>query len=324
MDQADSEPILDLTVFILSYNRPHYLREMLLSVLSQTAVPEEIVILDNGSDKGTKEAVQDLIGGRVSWVGADHNNGSLWNFKRAFNLSGRKYFTILHDDDRLLPSFLEKMVGVLESESRMVAITCNGYIMNEKGGRTGFKMLPGTNDTIVHLRSGEEAARQYSYKFIPFPNVVYRNGFPQKVAIKEEFGKVWDSVFIIDLAKLGWIGMLDDLLFEYRYHSGQDSSELPEDLVEMKEEYILNLTSGSIYGKDVLRNVRRRQSRRLSGLLLVSIFFKKDPRYFFERSKRFGYRRANELCVLYYLLFNRLVHYREYVRLRVLDDVRAP
>ena len=48
-----------------------------------------------------------------------------------------------------------------------------------------------------------------------------------------------DSLFIIDLAAHGWIGILDELLFEYRHHAGQDSSEFPEDLLQNKEEFLL-------------------------------------------------------------------------------------
>ncbi|MHC1709810.1 MAG: glycosyltransferase family A protein [Methanomassiliicoccales archaeon] len=311
MEAPEPRPELDITVFILSYNRPEYLREMLLSVLSQTALPEEIVILDNGSDRGTREAVEDLLTGNVKWVGADHNHQSVWNFRRAYSSSDKKYFAILHDDDRLLPSFLETMVGRLEADERLVAVSCNGYRINKEGRRTPLKLLPGEPEGMVYLKNAAEAALRYSYGYVPFPNIVYRNGFPQRISIREEFGKVWDSVFITDLAAHGWIGILDELLFEYRHHAGQDSSEFPEDLLQNKEEFLLSVGKGSELQREIARRVALRQSRRLSGLFIVSLVKKKDPRYFFERLSRFGYRRASVLGVIYYLLFNRLVFYQE-------------
>ena len=217
MDQMEGRPVLDITVFVLSYNRPQYLREMLLSVLAQSSLPEEVVILDNGSDNGTQEAVLDLLSDRVRWQGAEVNHPSLWNFKRAFRLSERKYFVILHDDDRLLPDFLNRTVDELEKDQGLVAISTNGFGIDEKGKRTGSMMLPHSPEPMVHLKNREEAALRYSGGYVPFPNLVYRNGYPQKIAIREEFGKVWDSLFVVDLAGLGRIGILDELLFEYRY-----------------------------------------------------------------------------------------------------------
>jgi len=311
MEEREQKSELDITVFILSYNRPDYLREMLLSSLSQTALPREIIILDNGSDQGTREAVEDLLGERVKWVGAEFNHQVAWNFSRALAMSGRKYFTILHDDDRLLPDFLEKMVGTMEAEDRLVAVSSNGYRIDGEGRRTSLKMLPGEPDGIVYLRSRVEAALRYSHGYVPFPNIVYRNGYPQLVSMKEEFGKVMDSVFIIDLAAHGWIGILDELLFEYRHHAGQDSSEFPEDLLQKKEDFILSIGEGSDLKREITKRVRLRQSRRFSGLLILSVIIKRDPRYFFERASKFGYKQASVLGVIYYLLFNRLVFYRE-------------
>jgi len=315
MDQMEGRPVLDITVFILSYDRPQYLREMLLSVLSQSSLPQEIVILDNGSDNGTREAVQDLLGDRVKWQGADENHPSLWNFRRAFGSSDRKYFMILHDDDRLLPEFLRRTVDELERDQRLVAISTNGFGIDGEGIRTGSMMLPHSPEPLVHLRNREEAALRYSDGYVPFPNLVYRNGYPQKIAIREEFGKVWDSLFVVDLAGLGYIGILDELLFEYRYHSGQDSQEFPEGMLEGKEEFLLSETEGSPLHQGVSYNIRRRQSRRFSGLLLTSLI-KRKPRRFFENASRFGYDRASVIWVIYYLMFNQLVRTVEISKLR--------
>ncbi len=320
MDPNEQRPVLDITVFILSYNRPRYLREMLSSVLSQTVLPEEIVILDNGSDNGTKEAVKDLIEGRVRWIGTEYNHQSLWNFKRAFSMSERKYFTILHDDDRLLPKFLETTVDALEMDNGLIAVTSNGYRIDDQGIRTPLKLLPGATEKILYFQNSEEAALRYSYGYMPFPNMVYRNGFPQRTSIKEEFGKVWDSVFIIDLAGLGKIAILNDPLFEYRHHSGQDSSIFPEDLLQLKEEYILKSTEGSNLHSKITRNVVHRQSRRFSGLIINSLLKRRDPRHFFDQAGKFAYEHANVPCVMYYLIFDRMIWHREKKALSFSED----
>lgn len=43
------EHLLDITVCILSYKRPHFLAEAIESVLAQTKKPKGFIVFDNGS-----------------------------------------------------------------------------------------------------------------------------------------------------------------------------------------------------------------------------------------------------------------------------------
>ncbi|MCX6651410.1 MAG: glycosyltransferase family 2 protein [Methanomassiliicoccales archaeon] len=311
MEPNEQKPVLDITVFILSYNRPQYLREMLSSVLSQTALPEEIVILDNGSDNDTRKAVEDLIGGRVRWMGADRNHQSFWNFQRAFSMSERKYFTILHDDDRLLPEFLKTTVGALEADDGLIAITTNGYRIDDQGARMSLKYVPNESLKSTTFHNSKEAAVQYSNSFIPFPNVVYRNGFPQKVARKEEYGKIWDGIFLIDLADQGKITLLNELIFEYRIHQNQDSVSFPEDCYQKKDDYILSKMVSNEDYRTTLKKIQRRQSQRFIGRMMIAFIKKRDPRAFFNENSRLENKYLTARFVIFYLIFEQLDYMRQ-------------
>lgn len=310
MDERERPSYLDLTVFILSYNRPEYLREMLISVLAQTRLPEEIVILDNGSSNGTKEAVQDLLGERVTFLGADENHPSLWNFYRALGLAKRKYLTIVHDDDRLMPEFLEVTVGLLESDDGLIAVSTNGHRIDEKGERIGENLLPDRPGGVLYYKDERELAFRISNNFMPFPNVVYRNGFPQRIKVREEFRKISDCIFLIDLARSGKMAIANELLYEYRVHSEQDSSLLPEDLCQMKEDLILNLFEDRAEFDEVRENIRKRQSRRFIGIFLSSILERRDPGYFFRALQGC----ANENVKLRYMIYFTLINIRIYFK----------
>lgn len=292
MGTCDRRPVLDITVFILSYNRPQYLREMLLSVLGQTCMPEEILVLDNGSTEGTREAVADLIGGRVRWIGADCNHGSSWNFQRAYDMAKRKYLVLLHDDDRVLPGFLERTVGTLESTPDLIALTTGGYRINGRGERSKrplLRMPPSTK--VLLFKDSKDMALQYSHSFIPFPNIVYRNGYHQRVETKGEFGKVADCIFVIDLAGLGHMGVLNEMLFEYRVHRQQDSAYFPEDIMRMKEDYILSLFQGDDRLPTVLDNVKLARSRRLARCMADALLWRNGgPRALFLELSTGRYR----------------------------------
>jgi glycosyltransferase involved in cell wall biosynthesis len=116
--------INDIDVFILSYNRSNYLKMMIESLLAQTVGEFEITILDNGSTDNTKEVINSFNNENINFIGSEQNNGALWNFKRAQNLSTKKYTIMFHDDDLIHPKFLEYVIKALnEFDNVSIAVS---------------------------------------------------------------------------------------------------------------------------------------------------------------------------------------------------------
>ncbi|OFZ65885.1 MAG: hypothetical protein A2V79_06820 [Betaproteobacteria bacterium RBG_16_56_24] len=231
--------MLDVTVCIMSYNRSAYLRESVYSVLSQTKQPKRIVIYDNGSDRSVFENVSEFLGRGVEWVGADVNHPFVWNFNRAMLNGETKYIMMLHDDDRLCPNFLETQIGLLEANACLVAVSCNGYFIDETGKKTGGTLAPVVEtEPIKFYKCGGQVALQYaSNSCIPFSPAVYRSEVARSVKFREEFGKVCDAVYFCDLAEIGSIAYQTMPLYECRVHSGQDSGYFPYALMNQLEEF---------------------------------------------------------------------------------------
>lgn len=231
--------MLDVTVCIMSYNRSAYLRESVSSVLSQTKQPQKIVIYDNGSDGIVFESIKEFLGMGVQWVGADVNHPFIWNFNRAMLNSGTRYTMLLHDDDRLCPGFLETQIRLLDKDASVVAVSCNGYFIDEAGNRTGGTLTPaaGGGPVEIYTCSGQVALKYASNSCVPFSPAVYRSEVARSVKFREEFGKVCDAVYFCDLAEIGPIAYQTTPLYECRVHSGQDSSYFPYVLMNQLEEF---------------------------------------------------------------------------------------
>jgi glycosyltransferase involved in cell wall biosynthesis len=270
---------IDLCVLILSYNRPTYLKEAVRSVLRQDVLPCSITILDNGSSPEVKQNVQDEIDQGVIWEGAAETSPSIWNFRRAMKMAHGKYFYMMHDDDRLLPSFLGKMYDYMEMNERVIAVGCNADRIGADGNRLGICLLRKGKKDVTVFNDPIEMACLYSKSFLPFPSIVYRTGFPQKVPLEEENGKVGDSYFLCELASYGKIAYLDEVLFEYRMHSGQDSSGFPFDQLRKRNEYLLtiSLPNPRLHSK-VLRNVSRFETRQALIRIVISAWKTRSPR----------------------------------------------
>jgi glycosyltransferase involved in cell wall biosynthesis len=257
----------DVTVCVLSYNRPDYLLEAVRSVTTQTAPPREIVILDNGSGPEVRDALAPFIDREVRWVGAEVNHSAFWNLRRAFRCGSGSLLYIMHDDDRLHPDFIEAQAAALQRREDCAAIGCN--VLRMDGGGQAAAPLYGdeVDGGIVWLEGAPAVAGRYaSGRTVPFPSIIYRREAAVQVDFREdEFGKVADVVFLCDLAERGAIGFNRTPLMDYRIHPGQDSSRIDDVLLARLEDELLRRTSSSAHGRQAARDVAaRRTARRMA------------------------------------------------------------
>ena len=104
-----------VSVIIPTFNRPHYFRLALESVLNQTYKNFEIVVSDDGTTDETEKLIQPYLEKypcikyfRNKGFTADDN----YNFLRKYNNPNAEYVNWLMDDDLFYPSKFEKMIEV--------------------------------------------------------------------------------------------------------------------------------------------------------------------------------------------------------------------
>lgn len=110
-------PDPSISVAIATYNGAKYLEEQLNSILSQTLIPSEIVVTDDGSTDGTKDILERYQkSGLIRYsVNAD-TLGYIANFKRAVSMCKKGNHVALSDqDDVWLPGKLQAAADVLKS-----------------------------------------------------------------------------------------------------------------------------------------------------------------------------------------------------------------
>lgn len=180
------------------------------------------------------------------------------------------------------PRFLEETVGLLESDVNLIAVSTNCHRINGDGRRLKRYLLPDPLSEVLYFKDELELGIRTAESFMAFPNIVYRNGYPQRVANRDEFGKISDCIFLLDMARHGKMVIIGKPLYEYRIHSGQDSVHFPEHLLQLKEDFIIVLFDGRPEQREMMAMISWKQSRRFIALLLISVFKKKDLRFFFK------------------------------------------
>lgn len=99
----------EITTIIPTYRRPRLLRRAIRSVLQQTYPHFRVCVYDNASGDATSEIAAEFMNAdsRVYYRCHPRNIGSIANFNYGMSRVETDYFSLLSDDDILLPDFYE-------------------------------------------------------------------------------------------------------------------------------------------------------------------------------------------------------------------------
>jgi glycosyltransferase involved in cell wall biosynthesis len=103
------------TVAIPIYNRKEMIDDTLRSVLDADYKDVEILLIDDCSDDGVWEHIQDYRDARIRLVRNEKNIGLFPNFNRCITLARGEYIRILCNDDRLQPGCLSREYEFLDA-----------------------------------------------------------------------------------------------------------------------------------------------------------------------------------------------------------------
>lgn len=118
------------------FNYGEFVGEALDSALAQTVPFDEIVVIDDGSDNGSRDRVEAICAGkdRVRFL-AKENGGQLSCFNMGFGASGADLFFFLDADDIYEENWLEEALGAYRREPTVDYVFCNHRRFGE--GETG-------------------------------------------------------------------------------------------------------------------------------------------------------------------------------------------
>ncbi|MDQ6884303.1 MAG: glycosyltransferase [Candidatus Dormibacteraeota bacterium] len=124
-----------ITTVIPTYRRPHFLARALRSVLQQTYAGFQVIVYDNASGDETRDVVADFQrrDPRVRYRAHPQNIGAQANFIAALRDIDTPYFSMLSDDDVLLPSFYEQALAMLAAHPTAVFAASPVMMVDEHG-----------------------------------------------------------------------------------------------------------------------------------------------------------------------------------------------
>ena len=129
---------LTISTIIPTFNRAELLGQALQSVLAQTRLPDEIIVVDDGSSDHTAEVAAEY-GSQVHYIKQDNKGVAV-----ARNVGLREaqgdVVTWLDSDDLWQPDFLATMASALENKPKLDGVYC-GFYHIDLGGEILSKVI---------------------------------------------------------------------------------------------------------------------------------------------------------------------------------------
>lgn len=216
---TETATVPTLTIGLPVYNGERYLELAVESVLEQSFGDFEVIISDNASTDGTEAigraaAERDV---RVTYRQNARNLGLDENFNLLVPLARGRYFKWATADDQLLPSYLERCVGVLEADPSVVLAYPRTTFVD------GLGNLLDRHDPGWHLVSDDVSQRlRYAIGATHFVNAalgVTRTDALRRTRLHASYPG-GDFRLMAELSILGKFVEVPETLFVRRIHTG--------------------------------------------------------------------------------------------------------
>ncbi|HYP40423.1 MAG TPA: glycosyltransferase family A protein [Chloroflexia bacterium] len=231
-----------ISVVIPTYNRADLLRAALESMLAQSVLPREVVVVDDGSTDHTAEVVgeiADRAAGRIKviFLQGPHLNRRGDARNRGAAATTTPLVAFLDSDDLWKPQRIERQLQALEKAPEAGFAFCNVQRFDEAGLIGGPCLAPSLDFNGEILGDILEDPRA-----VPSTLVVRRNTFEQ-VGRFREMRINEDYELTLRLALHSQASYVPEVLVMMREHSGSTSRALREipllDYIQVVGEFLL-------------------------------------------------------------------------------------
>jgi glycosyltransferase involved in cell wall biosynthesis len=214
------EPLI--SVVIPAFNAERYIREAVLSALTQSHQNLEVVVVDDGSTDGTAAAIAELNDPRLRII-SQKNRGVSAARNQGLRCTSGEYVAFLDADDYWIPGKLEAQVQAFNSREELVAVGTLGRYVSAEGRVLGI---------AGELLTEQAEADVVEGKLMPFPpgTIMFRRraleavaGFDETLASQVP-GQVEDLYTLSRVAALGPITCLPHIFLAVRVHEASASA----------------------------------------------------------------------------------------------------
>lgn len=205
---------LNITAIIPTYNRADYLHESIMSVLGQTRVPDQIIVVDDGSTDQTSASLA-RFGNKIQLLTKD-NGGKSSALNLALKHARGDAIWIMDDDDIAVIGALELM------EARLASDVSLGYVFGDYDNFT-------TADSVKDYTPGNR--REFDLDSLFFSGLIELFAFQPAMLVRkscfdvvgsfdEGLARAQDYDMLLRLSAKFRASYISSVIFHQRQHVG--------------------------------------------------------------------------------------------------------
>lgn len=204
---------MKVSVIIAAYNIEDYIKRCLDSVIKQTLIDIEIIVVNDGSDDNTLNIINDFAGkdNRINVVNKK-NQGLIEARKSGLEVANGEYILFVDGDDWIESDCLDKLYNISKKNDFDIVIYNAFYSYDDRKEKFDTFQINNKHKTdfLKKLFLGEISPNIYS-KFIKRKFLILNNiQFPKYITYAEDLATV-SSIFI----KFPKIGICNERLYNY-------------------------------------------------------------------------------------------------------------
>jgi glycosyltransferase involved in cell wall biosynthesis len=221
-----------ISVVMPTYNSARFIAEAIDSILGQTVVPDQIIVVDDGSSDDTRQVVSRYTDARIEYIWQP-NGGVSSARNAALDAARGDFVTFLDADDRWRPTFVEKLHDLLAADPEAVCAFSNFVRFEHATGkvlRDQFSYYPELLRPAGRIHKDDAFSTLVSMGEIPaFPVVMmYRRAMIESLRFDKDLRVCEDMHFALRAFLRGSVMYTDEVLCDVRRHDSNASQDVGE------------------------------------------------------------------------------------------------
>ena len=132
---SEAEPAV--SIIIVSWNTREILRDCIASIVRETSLPHEIIVVDNGSADGSQDMIRDTYPD-VTLIANSDNRGFAAANNQGLEIATGGKLLLLNPDTVILDRAVDRMAGWLDAHPDVGCAGCQVWENEQTIQRTGF------------------------------------------------------------------------------------------------------------------------------------------------------------------------------------------
>lgn len=214
------------SVIMASYNHGQFIAESIESVLNQTEINFELIIVDDGSQDNSREIIENYgeKDKRIQAVFHDKNKGISFSYNDGLDRARGKYVALASSDDIWEKDKLKKQLAILKKNEDLV-VWSEAQVINSKGLPTE-KLFTELVKASKRKKSGDIFDELVCGNYI-CAHIIVKRANLNNLRFDTDLKYINDYKFLIDLAEKYHYHYIKEPLLKYRLHEGNTINSDP-------------------------------------------------------------------------------------------------